>query len=465
MTADAFKLKQRESLRGARVVVVGLGKSGVAAASLCARAGANVIAIDGQPLERLSSEAHALASLGVELRGGGLEPFDYANSQLVIVSPGVPPFGALRDAELRGARVVGEIELASWFLPPVPVLAVTGSNGKSTTVTLVGELLRAMGRTPFVGGNLGDPPCAFLSTDGGFPYDFVVLEVSSFQAERVPSFRAESTALLNVSPNHLDRYDDFAGYVRAKGNLFQNQVAGDLAVVPADDHRCVNEARRGGARLISFGSAADANADFIFTPTQIVDQLRGLTFSREAIPIPGDHNALNVCAALALLSPWQPDAEVLRRALAEFKGLPHRIVKVLSHGGVNFYDDSKGTNVGATVAAIRGLPETKVVLIAGGRDKLGSYEPLAKALAERGRAAVLIGEAAEKIGEALRGAVTVLQAASMEEAVERAFEAALPGDAVLLSPACSSFDMFRDYKHRGDAFVEAAARLGLDRLI
>jgi UDP-N-acetylmuramoylalanine--D-glutamate ligase len=459
MTADAFKLKQRTSLRGARVVVVGLGKSGVAAASLCARAGASVLGIDGQPVERLSSDAQALASQGVELRGGGLEPFDYADSQLVVVSPGVPSFAALRDAELRGARVIGEIELASWFLPQLPILAVTGSNGKSTTVTLLGELLRAMGRTPFVGGNLGDPPCAFVSPEGAFPYDVVVLEVSSFQAERVPSFRANATALLNVSPNHLDRYDDFAGYVRAKGNLFQNQVAGDLAVVPADDPLCVKEAQRGGARLLRFGSAECTDADIVFTRTEIVDRVRGFALSREEIPLPGDHNALNVCAALALLNPWQPDVDVLRRALADFKGLPHRIVKVLSYGGVNFYDDSKGTNVGATVAAIRGLPETKVVLIAGGRDKLGSYEPLAKAMLERGRAAILIGEAAEKIGDALSGSVAVTRAATMTEAVERAAQAALPGDAVLLSPACSSFDMFRDYKHRGDTFVEAAQRL------
>jgi UDP-N-acetylmuramoylalanine--D-glutamate ligase len=446
----------RESLAGARTAIVGLGKSGIAAARLCRAAGASVVAVDGKAREALSPEALELEHMGVEVRGGGLGQLDYTQFDWVVVSPGVPNFPELRVAERAGVRVIGEIELASWFFPDVPVLAITGSNGKSTTVTLVGELLAAAGRKPFVGGNLGDPPCAFVSTDGApFPYDVIVLEISSFQAERVPTFHADAVALLNVSPNHLDRYDDFDAYVRAKGNLFVAQRLSDRAIVPADDPRCRDEATRGGGRVLTFGR----QGDYRFDATSIRDDVRGLTYDRANVRLAGDHNALNICAALGVVGALELPHEAVSRALASFGGLEHRIALVATRGGVTFYDDSKGTNVGAAVAAIRGLSESRVVLIAGGRDKLGSYTPLVDAMVERGRAAILIGEAAGAIERALNGAVPSQRADSMQHAVELAAAAARPGDAVLLSPACSSFDMFRDYKHRGDAFVEAVRGL------
>ncbi len=446
----------RAALPGARTAVVGLGKSGVAAARLCRAAGASVVAVDGKPTESLSAEALGLASLGIDVEGGGLGRLDYAAFDLVVISPGVPSFPELRAAERRGVPVVGEIELASWFFPDVPVLAITGSNGKSTTVTLVGELLAAAGMRPFVGGNLGDPPCAFVSAgEASFPYDVVVLEISSFQAERVPTFHADAVALLNVSPNHLDRYDGFDDYVRAKGNLFVPQGATDRAIVPFDDALCLREAARGGARVLTFGR----QGDYRFDASTIRDEVRGLTYDRATIRLAGDHNALNVCAALGVVGALDLPHETISRTLAGFSGLDHRITLVARSNGVTFYDDSKGTNVGAAVAAIRGLPEAHVVLIAGGRDKLGSYTPLVEAMVERGRAVILIGEAAEKIERALDGAVPSQRAASMQQAVALAAAAARPGDAVLLSPACSSFDMFRDYKHRGEAFVEAVRGL------
>lgn len=444
-----------------RVVVVGMGKSGIAAARLCKANGATVTGTDAAPEGKLSADARALRGEGVELVAGGHAGVDFDGSSLIVVSPGVPSFPALRQAESKGVRVIGEIELAWRHLPAVPVVAITGSNGKSTTVTLTGELLAASGAKPFVGGNLGDPPCDIVPRPGrtAFEYDVVVLEISSFQAERVPTFRPRRAALLNVSPNHLDRYDGYDDYVAAKGNIFVNQTEEDAAIVPADDEACLAQARRGRGKLVTFGPASEKGAGFAYDRTTIYDRVRGIEYARKDIRLPGDHNALNVCATLALLADRAIDPSVVRELLARFEGLAHRIVRVATVKSVSYYDDSKGTNVGATVAAVRGLPENKIVLIAGGRDKMGSYEPLTAALRERGRGLVLIGEAADRIAAAVGDAVPTERAASMEEAVAAAARMAQPGDAVLLSPACSSFDMFRDYKHRGDAFVDAALAL------
>lgn len=459
-------------LPSTRIVVVGLGKSGVAAARLCSRYGARVTATDAAPLDRLSDDARALAKEGVEIVAGGHAPDGLLEAALVVVSPGVPAFPELEAAERAGVPVIGEVELASHYLPSdIAVVAITGSNGKSTTVTLVGELLSSLGARTFVGGNLGDPPCAIVplpplasgtTASAGAPafrYDEVVLEISSFQSERIPTFHPARAALLNVSPNHLDRYADYDAYVAAKGNLFVNQTASDAAVVPADEPACIAQARRGSGRVLLFGPASCKDATYTFDRNEIVDRERGLRFSRSRVRLPGDHNAKNICAALALIAHRSTDPDMITDVLERFEGLPHRIVRVATAAGVTYYDDSKGTNVGATVAAVRGLSEEKVVLIAGGRDKMGSYEPLVEALRDRGRGAVLIGEAADRIAEAVGSTVAVERAASMQDAVSRAARLAKPGDAVLLSPACSSFDMFRDYKARGDAFVSAVREL------
>ena len=459
--STAAPLTTAGDFAGKRAVVIGLGRSGVAAAQLLRRLGAEVVGTDASALDGLSAEARALTSAGVRLAAGGHRDAGLEAAEVVVVSPGVPAFPELVAAEARGASVIGEIELATRLARSVPVVAITGSNGKSTTTLLVGELLRAAGKRPFVGGNLGDPPSEIVSAGPARTEapEAWVLEVSSFQAERMPRFHPKAAALLNLSPNHLDRYDGFEAYARAKGNLFVNQTSDDIAVVPSSDERCLREAMRGGARIVRFGSADDASCDFAFTATEIVDRTRGRSFPRSAIGLAGTHNAANVCAALALVSPFELSLGTIAEVLAGFRGLAHRIAFVAEVSGVRYYDDSKGTNVGASVAAIRGLAENKVVLVAGGRDKMGSYEPLTEALAERGRGAVLIGEAADRIAEALGDAVPIVRASSMNEAVERARDLAVAGDAVLLSPACSSFDMFRDYEHRGDAFVEAVHAL------
>ncbi len=440
------------SIAGKRVAVVGLGISGVAAARLLLRQGARIIAFDQKPLALLGSHAHTLESLGVPLVTGEDAFEQVKDVDLVLVSPGVPSFSALTRAEAEGVPIWGEVELATRFIPDdVPIIAVGGTNGKSTTTTLIGELLATTGKRVFIGGNLGTPVSDHV--DGTF--DFLVLEVSSFQMERVDQFHPTSALLLNVTPDHLDRYASFQAYANAKGNAFLRQGPHDEAIVPAHDPTCAEQAARGRGRRVTFGAGADVDV----TDRAVIDRRNGESYDRQLWCLQGTHNALNVAAAIACVSKFGVAPGAIRERLAAFQGLPHRTTFVRELDGVRYYDDSKGTNVGAAVTAVRGMREERIVLIAGGREKGGSYQPLVDALVSRGRGAVLVGEAAEAIEHAIDGAVPTARATSMREAVLAARRLAVNGDAVLLSPACSSFDMFRDYKERGDAFVEAVLRL------
>ncbi len=439
-------------LRNKRVVVVGLGASGVAAARLCHRLGARVTANDGKPLGSWSLEARALESLGVALAAGDHASARLDDADLVVVSPGVPPLPEIARAEARGIPIWGEVELAVRSMEvPAPVVAIGGTNGKSTTTSLVGALLEAAGKRVFLGGNLGEP----LANHTTERFDALVLEVSSFQMERVDAFRPFVGALLNVTDDHLDRYPSFADYAHAKGNAFVRQTGEDWAVVPANDDVCRAEAQRGHGRIVTFGSGGTIDV----TGDAVVDRRTGERFTRAAMALTGGHNAQNVAAAIACVLPFGVAPDTIRRVLGTFRGLPHRTALVADHGGVRFYDDSKGTNVGAVVTALLGLVEPRAVLIAGGRDKGGTYAPLVEALRSKGRAAVVIGEAADAIAAAIGDRLPVRRAGSMREAVRLAASLAERGDAVLLSPACSSFDMFRDYKDRGDQFVAAVHEL------
>lgn len=428
-------------VKGKKVVVVGLGLSGIAAAKLLAARGAVVTGTDAKT---------AIAPIdGVRLVLGGHAGAGLETADLVVVSPGVPMFPELAAAEAAGVPIWGEVELAVRLARPAPVIAIGGTNGKSTTTTLVGELLARSGKKVFVGGNLGEP----LAAHADEAFDVLVLEVSSFQMERVDTFKPKVSVLLNISPDHLDRYDGEAAYANAKGNAFVRQTADDVAVVPAHDPVCLAQAKRGGARVVTFGPGGDVDVG----PEAIFDG--HAVYPRARLSLAGGHNALNVAAALAAVRPFGLDPEMVAKVLGGFRGLAHRMAFVRERGGVRFYDDSKGTNVGASVTAVQGITEEKVVLIAGGKDKGGSYAPLVDALVARGRAAVLIGEATPLLRAAIGERLPVREAGSMDEAVRVAAELAQPGDAVLLSPACSSFDMFRDYKARGDAFVAAVTAL------
>jgi UDP-N-acetylmuramoylalanine--D-glutamate ligase len=435
-------------VKGRRVVVVGLGASGIAAARLCARRGARVVGTDAKAEGELSAAALALRAEGVELAVGGHERAELTRADLVVVSPGVPSFAELEAAERAGVEIVGEVELACRALAvPAPIVAIGGTNGKSTVTSLIGAIFEGCGKRTFTGGNLGEP----LSHHADERWDVVVLEVSSFQMERVRAFRPRASLLLNVTPDHLDRYPSLEAYARAKGNAFQRQTAEDVAIIPHGDAACFAEARRGGARVVTFGPGGEVDV----TDAEVRDAVRAARYPRALFGIQGGHNALNVAAAIAACADMGVASDAIARTVREFRGLPHRMALVREIGGVRYYDDSKGTNVGASVTALRGVEEEKCVLIAGGRDKGGSYAPLVEALGERGRGAVVLGEAADEIARAIGEAIPVRRASSMDEAVRVSAELARSGDAVLLSPACSSYDMFRDYKHRGDEFVRA----------
>jgi len=434
-------------LAGKRVVVVGLGKSGVAAAKLCLARGAHVVGTDSAPAEKISDEARAL---GIELVLGGHQGAKIEAAQLVVVSPGVPQLPELTRAELAGVEVIGELELASRFID-APIVAIGGTNGKSTTTTLVGDMFLAAGLKTFVGGNLGIPTADAVKER----YEVVVFEVSSFQLERVPSFKPRVSVLLNISEDHLDRYPSFLAYAEAKGNAFAAQNPDDFAIIPEADSDCRQQAKRGRGQVLTFGSYGD----YVVAGRVVTETRSGEVFDLETSALHGRHNLENAAAAIAAARALDLSPKAIRQALAAFKPLGHRMARVATVAGVTFYDDSKGTNVGASVTALRGLSEERGVLIAGGRDKQGTYEPLVAALEAKGRAVVVIGEAAELIAKAVASRVPVLRASSMEDAVNQAFSAAQSGDAVLLSPACSSFDMFKSYADRGDRFVSAVERL------
>jgi UDP-N-acetylmuramoylalanine--D-glutamate ligase len=451
-----------------RAIVVGLGLSGIAACRLLVARGAKVVGTDSKNAESVSDDVKALEAEGVTLALGFDPEKDAARfdgADLVVVSPGVPSFPALDDAAARGVPIWGEVELAvravnasskaaGRELPRL--VAIGGTNGKSTVTSLVGALLERAGLRTFVGGNLGEP----LAAHADEPFDVLVLEVSSFQMERVDAFHPEICVLLNVTADHLDRYTGLGAYAHAKGNAFVHQTPKDVAVIPVDDPICLEQASRGKGRVVTFGPGGivDVHAD------AVVDHRARVSYPRAKLGLQGGHNALNIAAAVAAVGPFGLDDLVVEEVLEGFRGLPHRMVLVRNRAGVRWYDDSKGTNVGASVTAVRGVLEERVVLIAGGRDKGGSYGPLVDALREKGRAAILIGEAAPLIQEAIGDAVPVRVATAMDEAVRMAAELAQPGDAVLLSPACSSFDMFRDYKERGDVFVNAVNALPADEV-
>ena len=434
-------------LSGQRVVVVGLKKSGIAAAQLCLAEGARVVGTDRAPRESLDPEVFGL---GIEIVAGGHDGVDFAAADLIVVSPGVPALPEIEAAERRGVEVIGELELGCRRLR-APIIAVGGTNGKSTTTTLAGVLAKAAGKKTFVGGNLGTP----VSVAVGQDFDLAVLEVSSFQLERAPSFRPRVSILLNISEDHLDRYPDLAAYAAAKSNAFVNQSPDDVAIVPANDELCETQARRGRGRLVRFGEGGEYAID----AGAIVERGSGERFELAEARLFGRHNHENAAAAIAAVRALGIPPEAVRRGLANFTPLPHRMALSGEVSAVRFYDDSKGTNVGASVTALLGLSEPRGVLIAGGRDKLGSYAPLVQALAKKGRALVVIGEAAERIAEAVGDTLPVARATDMDDAVRRAYALARPGDAVLLSPACASFDMFKSYADRGQQFARAVERL------
>ncbi len=454
-------------LKGKSVLVLGLGESGFACALWCARCGARVRVADTRAEPPYLAELRRRVTTA-EFPGGEFGKELLEGIDLVVLSPGLSPgLMVVIHARAAGIPVAGEIELFAWALASLgvrqrtQVIAITGTNGKTTTTALTGHLCRSAGRRTGVAGNISPAALTALmaALDEGALPEVWVLELSSFQLETLESLNAEAATVLNISDDHLDRYIDLDDYAAAKARIFRGD---GVQVLNRDDHR-VKRMAIPGRRIISFGLDAPGDeADFGLRENRgepwLVQGDRFL-LPVSGLPITGMHNAANAMAALALCAAIGLDPVALLPALRAFRGLPHRVERVAEIDGVTYYDDSKGTNVGATVAALTGMGR-KVVVILGGDGKGQDFSPLKDAVARHARAVVLIGRDAPLIEKAIADSgVPVESAADLPEAVRKSAAVARRGDAVLLSPACASFDMFRNYEHRAQVFVEAVRQM------
>ena len=449
-------------VRGKKVLVVGAARSGVAAARFLAGRGAVVALNDRKPLAEWGAEAVALRDCGVGLVPGEAPSWLLDQIELAVLSPGVPSRSIpVRYLERAGAEVIGEVELAWRFLRG-RVAAVTGTNGKTTTTALVGELLRDAGLRTQVGGNIGTPLVSLVESsreDG-----WTVAELSSYQLETVVHFRPAVAAVLNLVPDHMDRYETFADYAAAKHRIFRNQTEDDAAILNADDELVASWAPALRARKLFFSTARELEEGLFLRGREIVSRAGGgerVLLTRDEMQLKGLHNVQNVLAALAAGLACGAAPEPMRGTVARFAPVEHRLERVAQVGGVTFYNDSKATNVDAAVKALEAFAEDagRVVLILGGRGKNAPYAPLAPLVRARARALVLIGEDADRIeGELKEFAPRIVRAADVGDAVRRAHEMAEPGDVVLLAPACASFDMFDSFEHRGRVFKEAVLK-------
>jgi UDP-N-acetylmuramoylalanine--D-glutamate ligase len=443
-------------LKNRRVLVVGLGRSGVASAFFLQDRGAKVTVSDEKSEAQLQNEIAALLDRGVSIETGRHGERTFRDQDLIVVSPGVPSDQPqLQQARSMGIPVIGEVELAFRFLQG-RVIAITGSNGKTTTTTLVGEILAKSGKKTLVGGNIGTPVISLAAQST--PETLTVLEISSFQLETIEQFRPWIAAILNITPDHLDRHHTFQAYVDAKAGIFQNQQSGDLAVLNADDPTCVALKDRPKTPSCWFSrkhgvetGACLQGEQIVFTPLQGGQER--VVLNRHDIPLKGSHNLENVLAAVTIAMLAGSEPEQIRKAVSEFRAVEHRLELVATINGVSFYNDSKATNVDATAKALESFPGN-IHIILGGKDKGSDYSVLNALLRERAKRAYLIGAAAEKIGSQIQGAAALVRSGTLERAVRQAFESAKSGDVVLLAPACASFDQFENYEHRGRVFKE-----------
>ena len=449
-------------IKGKRVLVVGLGKSGVASAQFLAARGARVTVSDTRTQNELKTQIPAVLDRGIAVETGGHGERTFRDQDLIVVSPGVPSdIPQLVRARAQGIKVIGEIELASRFLKG-KIVAITGSNGKTTTTTLCGDLIASASKRTLVGGNIGTP--VILLVDDSTDETINVIEVSSFQLETIETFHPYVAVILNITPDHLDRHGSMEAYTAAKARIFENQRGSDYSVLNLDDEGSA------GLRSLTKGALC------WFTRKQ---QLKGEqlgSFVRDGeiywhdgknderlmpvteIPLKGAHNLENVLAAVTVGRLCGCDAVSIRNAVKKFKAVEHRLQHIATIGGVEYYNDSKATNVDATIKAIESFPGN-IHLILGGKDKDSDYTLMNHLLRERVKRVYTIGAAAEKIRSHVQSAAEVLPCQTLENAMERAHELARSGDVVLLAPACSSFDQFENYEHRGRMFRALVERL------
>lgn len=451
--------KAIEELRGRSVLVVGLAGTGLSVCRFLSRCGAVVTGTDSMEAASIPG-ASDLEAIGVALKTGGHKGIDAKAYSMAVVSPGVPSgIPLLKELRANGIEVISDIELAYRFIDS-PVIAVAGTNGKTTTTTLLGRVLEDAGRKVFVGGNIGTP--AVECVEAGQEIDICLLEVSSFHLENTKSFNPHIGILLNITEDHLDRYEGFSHYAATKFRLFENQTDRDYAVVNMNDPVIAGRASKEGfgkGAVVPFTVAGTLSEGLFLRGGDVVSTLSGHeeTYTVSEFGLKGLHNIENIMAVIACARLSGVGRESIISTLRSFKGLHHRMEHVRTLGGVAYIDDSKGTNIGALAMALRGLSGS-VVLIAGGRDKGGDYAVLAGLVRDKVKCLILLGEARFKMKESLGGLTETVLVESLEEAVALSRKKAEAGDTVLLCPACSSFDMFKSYKERGErfrAFVEA----------
>ena len=445
-------------LAGKRVLVVGLARTGIVTALFSAGYGATVTATDERPETELHETAAKLRAAGVMLELGGHRVESFLEQDLIVVSPGVPAkLPELELARARGTPVWSEIELAWRFLRG-KLIAITGSNGKTTTTSLVAHILQTAGIPTLIGGNIGTPLLALV--ENSMDTTVTVAEISSFQLETIEKFRPEIGVLLNLTPDHLDRHASFDEYALAKMRMFENQLERDIAILNADDPE-ITKRMPTKPHIFWFSRQKRVAAGAFLRDEQVLFRNEGSEVAlarRDEISLRGEHNVENVLAACAAAYLAGADPAAIASGIKTFKGVEHRLEFVAEVSGVQFYNDSKATNVDAAVKAIEAFPGPLIVIL-GGKDKGSPYTPLRELLRERARLAILIGAAADKIAEDLGDAVPLESAGTLDRAVHLAMQNAQAGDTVLLAPACSSFDQFENYEHRGRTFKDLVASL------
>ena len=451
-------------IAGRKALVIGAARSGIASSRFLVQRGATVALNDRKPLIEWPREALALKTEGVGLVEGDPPSWLLDQIDLIVLSPGVPTKAIpVRYADRRGVEVVGEVELAFRFLKG-RIVAITGTNGKTTTTTLIGQMLKDGGMNVQVGGNIGTPLISMIKSsreDG-----WTVAELSSFQLETIVDFHPTVAAVLNVTPNHLDRYESITDYAAAKHRIFMNQTAGDAAILNADDPIVSSWADGLRAHVVQFSVRRELDEGLFLRGRDLISKTADgerLLMTRDEMRLRGTHNVENVLAAMAAGLACGTAAESLRESVRLFEPVEHRLEEVAEINGVRFFNDSKATSVDATMKALEAFTDDagKIVLILGGRGKQAPYAPLAPLVKQRVRKMILIGEDAATIESELGNAASFEYAKTMADAVNGAFAAAQSGDIVLLAPACASFDMFESFEHRGRTFKEEVSSLEL----
>jgi len=444
-----MKRKSCIEIKNKHFVVVGLGKTGASIARFLLKQGGYVTISDKAPLEKIKPQLETLKGFDFNLETDGHQEETFLSADYVVVSPGVPlNLPIFQTVRTQGIPILGELDLIGPFLS-APIIAITGTNGKTTTTSLIGEILAAHGKKVWVGGNIGTPLVG--ATDNSF-WNYIVAEISSFQLETSNSFHPWIGVCLNVSEDHLDRHINFNTYLQTKLKLYQHQSTSDWCILEGDNEQLVQATQGIKSKKLFFGIKDNYTPGAFLNAGKIIAEVdKHWVLNTENILLKGKHNYKNIMASLLVAQITGCNFQTTAEVISRFPGLPHRIEWVRSINGVSFYNDSKGTNVGATLAALDTLPNP-IVLIAGGLGKGQDFSLLRPLVAAKTKAVIVMGASATEIANALGNLTPVIQVKTMEEAVEKAWQLAQPQGSVLLSPACASFDMFKDYKERGEVF-------------